>query len=37
VHQLLTDLKNAYDSVTRKALFNILNESDIPMKLVKLM
>jgi len=37
VHQLLTDLKNAYGSVTREALFNTLIEFDIPMKLVKLM
>jgi hypothetical protein len=37
VHQLLIYFKNAYDSVTREVLFNILFEFGIPMKLVRLM
>jgi hypothetical protein len=36
VHQLFIDLKKAYDSVRREALFNILIESGIPKKLVRL-
>jgi len=36
VHQLFTDFKKAYDSVRREALYNILIESDIPKKLVRL-
>jgi len=33
VHQLFIDFKKAYDSVRREVLYNILIESDIPMKL----
>ena len=36
VHRLFIDFKKAYDSVRRKALYNILVEFDIPMKLVRL-
>jgi len=36
VHQLFIDFKKAYDSVRREALYNILIESGIPMKLVRL-
>jgi len=36
VHQLVIDFKNAYDSVRREALYNILIEFGIPMKLVRL-
>jgi len=36
VHQLFKDLKNAYDSVRREVLYNILTEFGIPMKLVRL-
>jgi len=36
VHQLFIDFKKAYDSVRKKALYNILIEFTIPMKLVKL-
>jgi hypothetical protein len=36
VHQLLIDFNDAYDSVRRKVLYNILMECGIPMKLVKL-
>jgi hypothetical protein len=36
VHQLLIDLKKAYDSVRREVLYNILIEFGIPMKLVRL-
>jgi len=35
-HQLLTNFKNAYDLLRRKGLYNILTESRIPMKLVRL-
>jgi len=35
VHQLLIDFKKAYDSVRREVLYNILNKSGIPMKLVR--
>jgi len=37
VHRLFIDLKKAYDSVRREVLHNILIESGIPMKLVRLM
>ncbi|KAJ4449132.1 hypothetical protein ANN_00527 [Periplaneta americana] len=36
VHQLLMDIKKAYDSVKREVLYNILNEFGIPKKLVRL-
>jgi len=36
VHQLLIDLKKACDAVRREVLYNILTESGIPMKLVRL-
>jgi len=36
VHQLFTDLKKAYDSVRRQALYKILIEFRIPRKLVRL-
>ena len=36
VHQLFIDFKNAYDSVRREVLYNILIEFGIPMKLVGL-
>jgi hypothetical protein len=36
IHQLFIDLKKSYDSVKREVLFNILIESGVPMKLVKL-
>jgi len=36
VHQLLSDFKKAYDSVRREALYNILIEFGIPMKLFRL-
>ncbi|KAJ4433839.1 hypothetical protein ANN_16151 [Periplaneta americana] len=36
VHQLFIDLKNAYDSVKREVLYNILIEFGIPKKLVRL-
>jgi sorting nexin-29 len=36
VHQLFIDFKKAYDSVRREALYNILIESGIPKKLVRL-
>jgi hypothetical protein len=36
VHQLFIDFKKAYDSVRRKALYNILIEFGVPMKLVRL-
>jgi len=36
VHQLFIDFKNAYNSVRREVLYNILNEFGIPMKLVRL-
>jgi hypothetical protein len=36
VHQLLTDLKKAYDPVKREVLYNILVEFGIPKKLVRL-
>jgi hypothetical protein len=35
-HQLFGDLKEAYNSVGREVLYNILNESGIPRKLVGL-
>jgi len=37
VHQLFIDFKKAYDSVRMEALYNILIEFGIPMKLVRLM
>jgi len=36
VHELIIDLKKAYDSVRREVMFNILIEFVIPMKLVRL-
>jgi hypothetical protein len=36
VHQLFIDFKKAYNSVRREVLYNILNESGIPIKLVML-
>jgi hypothetical protein len=35
VHQLFADFKKAYESVRREALYNILIEFLIPMKLVR--
>jgi hypothetical protein len=35
VHQLFIDFKKAYNSVRRKALYNILIEFGVPMKLVR--
>ena len=36
MHQLFIDFKKAYDSVRREALYNILIEFDIPIKLARL-
>jgi hypothetical protein len=36
VHQLFIDFKNAFDSVRREALYNILIEFGMPRKLVRL-
>jgi len=36
VHQLFIDIKNAYDSVMKEVLYNILTEFGIPMKLARL-
>jgi sorting nexin-29 len=36
VHQLFVDIKKAYDSIKREVLYNILLESGIPKKLVRL-
>jgi hypothetical protein len=36
VHQLFIDFKEANDSVRKEVLYNILIESGIPMKLVRL-
>jgi hypothetical protein len=36
VHQVFVDFKKAYDSVRREVLYNILIESGIPLKLVRL-
>jgi hypothetical protein len=36
VHQLFIDFKEAYDSVRREDLYNILNEFGVPMKLARL-
>jgi hypothetical protein len=36
VHHLFIDFKKAYDSVRRKVLYNILIQSGVPMKLVRL-
>jgi hypothetical protein len=36
VHQLIIDFKEAYDSVRREVLYNILIEFGVPMKLVRL-
>jgi hypothetical protein len=37
MHQLFIDFKTAYDSVRREVFYNILIESGIPLKLVRLM
>jgi len=37
VHQLFLDFKKAYDSVRREALYDIIIEFGIPMKLVRIM
>jgi hypothetical protein len=36
VHQLFIDFKNVYDSVRREVFYNILIESGVPVKLIKL-
>jgi hypothetical protein len=36
VHQLFTDFKKAYDSVSRELLYNVLIEFGIPIKMVQL-
>jgi len=36
VHKLFTDLKKAYDSVTREVLYSTLTESGVPTKLLRL-
>jgi hypothetical protein len=36
IHQLFVDFKKAYNSVRREAMYNILKEFGIPMKLVRL-
>jgi hypothetical protein len=36
VHQLFIDFKNAYDSVRREVLYNILIAFGVPMKIVTL-
>jgi hypothetical protein len=36
VHQLFIDFKNAYDSVGKEVLYNILIEFGVPMKVVRL-
>jgi len=36
IHQLFVDFKQAYDSIDRKALFEILEEFGIPAKLIRL-
>jgi hypothetical protein len=36
MHQLFIDFKKGYDSVIRKALYNILIEFGVPIKLIKL-
>jgi len=36
VHQLLTDFKKAYDSVRMEVLYNILTDTGIPMKPLRL-
>jgi hypothetical protein len=36
VHQLFIDLKEAYDSVRREVLYNILIEFGAPMRLIRL-
>lgn len=36
IHQLFIDFKQAYDSIDRQALFNIMNEFGIPTKLINL-
>jgi hypothetical protein len=36
IHQLFTNLKNAYDSVRREVLYNILVEFGVSMKLIRL-
>jgi len=35
VHQLFIDFKEAYDSVRREVLYNILNEFGIPMEPIR--
>jgi hypothetical protein len=36
MHQLFVDFKKAYDSVSREVLYNVLTDSGIPLKLVRL-
>ena len=36
IHQLFIDFKQAYDSIDRQALFDIMNEFGIPTKLITL-
>jgi hypothetical protein len=37
VHQLLKDFNKAYDSFRKEVLYNILTDTGIPMKLLRLM
>ena len=36
MHQLSIDFKKAYDSIRREVLYNILTDTGVPMKLVRL-
>jgi hypothetical protein len=36
VHQLYIDFKQAYDSINRKKLYDVLREMQIPAKLIRL-